>query len=110
MKQHISKEQVLSLTDKQYVGLINALYETSHKVKDLSRGSAGCDFGNEEPYFTSAMETRTNIGKMIEILSNVKQIEITQGSKWWVMFMDKSLKVSEYELYDALWLAIKEIL
>jgi len=116
MKQHISKEQVLGLNDKQYVGLLNALYNTNHKVENLSRGSAGCDFvaeGSQHGYFTSAMETRTNIGKMIEILElNLARIEhhACYNFDWEIVFADDSSILRDGELCDTLFDAIKEIL
>jgi len=116
MKQNISKNQVLSLNDKQYVGLLNALYGTDHKIENLSRGSAGCDFGNEDGYFTSALETRTNIGKMIEILGNklcsIHPLYEEDGESdklcWWEVIVNgKTMRM--IELCDALFEAIKEV-
>jgi len=95
MKQHITVEQLVKLNGCQY--------EKLYKLIDNNYD------GYMKYTYQDASELVT-IGKMIEILSNVKQIEEIQGGKWWVRFLDNSLKVKAYELTDALFEAIKVIL
>ena len=87
MKQHIMVEQLREV-------------KPTKLLKILKYGLAGDDRWAES----------INIGKMIEVLSNYKQIEIIQGKVGWIMFMDNSLKISGDELCDALWEAIKYVI
>ena len=98
MKQHITECQLEELykEDKLTDGQSQRFKRLQNEITDNFL------------YFTDYDEV--TIAKMIELLSNRKQIEIIQGGKWWVMFMDKSLKVSGFTLCDALWEAVKEVI
>lgn len=87
MKQHINEEQLKEVN--------------LEKIHKLIRGSI-----ERHPFKAKEI----TIGKMIEILSNYKQIEIYQGGKWWVMTTDRKIKTSGSELVDALWEAVKEVI
>ena len=94
MKQHITSKQLKEINDLQLKRICNILI-WSNLQTDIE--------------WMYASEELT-ISKMIDILSNYKQIEITQGRVWWVTFIDNSLKVSGNELCDALWEGVKYIL
>lgn len=101
MKQHITSEQLKEVDTSKLIKCFSKRVENAYAY-------AIDKYGEESAQY--ALQERVTIGKMIEILSNIKQIEILQASKWWVMFADKSIKCSGNELCDALWEAVKEIL
>ena len=94
MKQHVDVEQIYKLDEKTKVKLAKLIHENQKWQEWIWEDTAKL----------------LTIGKMIEILANYKQIEIIQGRVWWIMFMDKSLKISSDELCDALWKSVKYVL
>jgi len=120
MKQHITIEQALSLTDKQAVSLYNHLYRTNYTIDDLDgRGKAGGNFKDMECWYTSAFAINTTVGKMIEIIFQKNKyisIEImdtynsVEASKDFYE-NDKIVKdLDESELVDVLFEMLKEAL
>lgn len=109
MKQHITVEELKSVSDETKIKLFKEYYEETDNCEiTVTSTWLVCNRSWKTTYRNLA--EGITIGKMIEILSNEKQIVIEQGSKWWFRFMDNSSKTNDRELVDELWEAVKEIL
>ena len=115
MKQHITKEQLNELSDKQLLKLTSSIYGIDFK-KITQRGKAGFHIDEHSPFYTVDVSYMCVIGEMINtIRDNGFSITCTCGKRGSLVqimkgFFDDSEQFEKDELVDALWEAVKYVL
>jgi hypothetical protein len=109
MKQHITLAELQSITESQFL----KLYRLIRPGKQITDKRI-IHFQHSKRFGFDKLLSEINIGKMIEILSNKRWLQIETNSFTSELEVNNKYKLNSYyrseELCDALWEAVKEVL